>query len=95
MKPLMGLALAYPEQPSLYDLEGVGLQLDQDTHQPVRGGRQRTVLLGRIPPGGARFPIEAPTGHLGLEGSRKGRDQRPKLMHCETGQIEHRCRAPP
>jgi hypothetical protein len=69
----MGLALAHPKPPALQHLEGVGLQRDQDTHQPVRGGRQRTVRVGRLPPGGARLPIAAPEGHLGLEGSLKGR----------------------
>ena len=69
----MGFALAYPEQPSLHDLEGVGLQIDQDEQQPVLGGRQRTVLVGRIPAGRARLPIEAPVGHMALEGSLKGR----------------------
>jgi hypothetical protein len=95
MNPLMGFALAHPEQPSLHHLEGVGLQIDQDTQQPVLGGRQRTVRVGRIPPGGARRPIEAPEGHMGLEGSLKGRDSRRNLVHGETGQIKHLCRAHP
>jgi hypothetical protein len=30
MNPLMGVALAHPEQPSLHDLEGVSLQGDED-----------------------------------------------------------------
>jgi hypothetical protein len=74
MNPLVGFALAYPKQPPLHDLEGVGFQVDQDKQQPVLGGRQRTVRVGRVPPSGARLPIEAPTGHMGLEGSLKGRD---------------------
>ena len=91
----MGFALAYSEQPSLHDLEGGGLQVDQAKHQPVLGGRQRTVRVGGVPPGGARLPIEAPAGHMALEGRLKGRDSRPELVHGETGQIEHRCRAHP
>jgi hypothetical protein len=69
----MGLALAHPKQPSLHHLEGVGRQLDPEKQQPARGGRQRTVRGGRLPPGGARLPLEAPEGHMGWEGSLKGR----------------------
>jgi hypothetical protein len=93
MNPLMGFALAHPEQPPLHDLEGVGFQVDQDKQQPILGGRQWTVLVGRIPPGGARLPIEAPFGHMGLERGLKGRDQALKLIDGETGQIEHLCGA--
>ncbi len=88
MNPLMGFALAHPEQPPLYHLEGVRLQVDQDKQQPIRRGWQRTVLVGRIPPGGACLPIEAPVGHMSLEPGLKGRDQLPKLIDGETGQIQ-------
>ena len=74
MNPLMGFALAHSEQPALHDLEGIGLQIDQDKQQPIRGGRQGTVLVGGLPAGGARLPIEAPVGHMGLERGLKGRD---------------------
>ena len=35
VNPLMGLALAHPEQPPLHDLEGVRLQVDEDKEQPI------------------------------------------------------------
>jgi len=88
MNPLMGLALAHPEQPSLHHLEGIGLQVDQDEQQPILRGRQRTVRVGRVSPGGTRLPIEAPVGHMGLERGLKGQDQPPKFVSGETGQIQ-------
>jgi hypothetical protein len=72
MNPLMGLALAHPEEPPLHDLERVGLQVDQDKQQPIFGGREWTALVGRVPPGGARLPVKAPVGHVGLERGLKG-----------------------
>jgi hypothetical protein len=89
----MRLALAHPKQSTLHDLQGRGLQIDQEKQQPILGGRQRTVLVGRLSAHGAWLPIEAPVGHLRLERGLKGRDERPKLVHRETGQIEHLCRA--
>jgi hypothetical protein len=74
MNPLMGFALAHPEQPPLHHLEGIGLQVDQDTQQPILRGRQRTVLVGRVSTGSARLPVEAPVSHMGLERGLKGRD---------------------
>jgi hypothetical protein len=91
MNPLMGLALAHPEQSPLHHLEGVRFQVHQDKQQPIFWHRQRTVLVGRVPPGGARLPIEAPCGHVGLECSLKGQDQPLKLVDGETGQIQHLC----
>ena len=37
---------------------GVGLQVDQEEKQLICWRRQRTVLIGRVPPGGAWFSIE-------------------------------------
>jgi hypothetical protein len=93
MNPLMGLALAHAEQPSLDDLEWIGLQIDQETQQAILRHRQRTVLVSRIPPGRARLPIEAPVGHVALKRGLKGWDQLPKLGHGETGQIQDLRRA--
>jgi hypothetical protein len=93
MNPLMGFALAHPEQPPLHHLERVGLQVDQEKQQPILRGRQRTVLVGRVAAGGTRLPIEAPVGHMGLERGLKGRDQLPQLVHGETGQIQDLRRA--
>jgi hypothetical protein len=93
MKPLLGVALPHAEQPPLYDLERVGLQGDQDQQQPILWRGQRTVLIGRLPTGGAWSPIEAPVSHMGLERGLKRRHQRLKLLHGETGHIEHLCGA--
>jgi len=89
MNPLMGFALTHPKQPPLHDLERISLQVDQDKQQPILRRGQGAALVGRVPPGGARLPIEAPVGHMRLERGIKGRDQLLKLGHRETGQIEH------
>jgi hypothetical protein len=72
MNPLMSLALAHAEQSSLDNLERIGLQVDEDTQQPILRCRQRTVLVGRVPSGRARLPIEAPVGHVALIRRLKG-----------------------
>jgi hypothetical protein len=88
----MGLALSHPKQSPLHDLEGVRFQVDEDKQQPIFRRRQWTVLIGRIVASGARLPIEAPVGDMGLEGGFKGRDQRLKLLYRQAGQIQHLCR---
>lgn len=93
MNPLMGFTLTHAEQPSLHNLQGIGLQIDQDKEPSILGCRQRTVRVRRIPARDAGLPIETPVGHMGLKGSLKGWDQLPQLVHGETGQIEHLCRA--
>jgi hypothetical protein len=93
MNPLMSLALAHPEQSTVHDLEGIGLQVDQDKEQPVLRHRQWTVLVRRVAPGHTRLPIKAPVGHMGPERRLKGRDSLLKLCQRETGQIQHLCRA--
>jgi hypothetical protein len=93
VNPLMGLALAPAEQPSLDDLERIGLHIDQEKPQPILRRRQRTILVGRVPPGGARLPLEAPVGHVALERRLKAGDQRLKLVHGETGQSQDLRRA--
>ena len=90
---MIGLALVHPEQPPLHHLEGIGFQVGQDKQQPILGRRQRTVLIGGIPAGRARLPIEAPPGHMGLKGGLKRRDQAPKFIQGQTGQIQHLERA--
>ena len=89
----MSLALAHAEQPSLDDLEWIGLHIDQEKQQPILRRRERTVLVGRVPPGRARLPIEAPVGHVALERGLKGWDQLLKFVHGETGQIQDLRRA--
>jgi hypothetical protein len=85
--------LVNSEQPSLHPLEGIGFQVGQDKPQPIFGRRQRSVLIGGIPAGQARLPIEAPLGHMGLKCGLKRRDQAPKLIQGQTGQIQHLKRA--
>jgi hypothetical protein len=89
----MSLTLAHAEQSSLDNLERIGLQVDQDTQQPILRGRQRTVPVGRVLPGHARLPIEAPGGHVALIRGLKGKDQLLKFVHGETSQIQDLCRA--
>jgi hypothetical protein len=84
----MGPALAHAEQPSLDDLERIGLQINQEKQQPILRRRQRTVLVGRVLQSGARLSIGAPMGHVALERGLKGWDQLLKLLHGETGQIQ-------
>jgi hypothetical protein len=93
VNPLIGLALVYPEQPSLYHLEEISFQVGEDTQQPILGRRQRTGLIGGVPAGRARLPIKAPLGHMGLEGGLKRWDQAPELIQGQTGQIQHLKRA--
>jgi hypothetical protein len=85
----MGFALAHAKQSPLHDLERIGLQVDQDTQQPILGRRQWAVLVGGIPTGDARLPVEPPGHHMGLVGGLNGWHQVPKLLQRETGQIEH------
>ena len=85
----MGLALAHPAQLPLHHW-GVRFQVNQGQQQPIFWRRQRTVLVRRVRPGGARLPIEAPFGHVSLECALKGRDQQLKLVNGETYQIQHR-----
>jgi hypothetical protein len=68
----MSFALADAEQPSLDDLERISFQVDEDTQQPSLRRRQRTILVGGVPPGRARLPIEAPVGHVALIRGLKG-----------------------
>jgi len=89
----MSLALAQAEQSSLDDLERRGLQIGQEKQQPILRRRQRTVLVGRVPPGRARLPIEAPVGHVALERGLKRWDQLLKFVHSKTGQIQDLRRA--
>jgi hypothetical protein len=93
MEPLMGLALAHPKEPPLHDLERIRLHIHQDEQEPILRRREGTVLVGRPPTGGAWLPIEAPEGHMSLEGRLKGWDNLLKLVNRETGQIEHLGRA--
>jgi hypothetical protein len=70
-------------------MEGRGLQVDQDTQQPILWHGQRTVLVSRIPTGGARSSVEAPFSHMDLERGLKRRGQLLKLYHGDTGEIGH------
>jgi hypothetical protein len=86
----MRLAWVHPAPPALDNLERVRLEGDSDQPQPILGRGQWTVLVGRLPTGRARLPIETPRGHMGLERALKRREQGPKLLQGETGQLQHR-----
>jgi len=68
----MGLALAHADQPPLHDVERGRFPVDQAQPQPILRRRQRTVLVSRVPAGGARLAIEAPLGHRAMERGLKG-----------------------
>jgi hypothetical protein len=93
VKPWIGLALVHPAPPPRHHLEGRGVQGGQEQPSPIRGRRQRTVLIGGIPAGRARPPLEAPLGPMGLACGRKRREQVPKRIQGQTGQIQHLERA--
>src|SRR5437879_5322137 len=93
MNPLMRFALPHAEQASLDDLERIRLQVDQDKQQPVFGCPQGAVLIDGKSAGGARFPIEAPRRHPGVERGIEGRDQLLKLVEGQTGEIQELCGA--
>jgi hypothetical protein len=85
----MGCALAHATPSPWHDLERIGLQVDQDTPQPILGRRQWAVLVGGVPTGEARLPGEPPCHHMGVVGGLNGGHQLPKLLQRETGQLEH------
>ena len=93
MHPLMGWALAPAAQSSLQDLEGIGLQVDQEPSEPILGCRQRAGVVGGVPTGGAWGSVETPCGHMGLEGGLTRCHQRPKRLQRETGHIQDLRRA--
>jgi hypothetical protein len=89
----MSRALAHAEPPSLADLAWRGLHIDPEKQPPILRRRERTVLVGRVPPGRARLPSEAPGGQVALERGLNGGDQRLKFVHGETGHIQDLRRA--
>ena len=88
MNPLMGFALAHPEQAPLYDLEAVRFQVDQEKEQPIFRRRQGAILIDGKLAGGPGFPIEALLGHMRLKRRLKRRDQLLKLVEGQAGQIQ-------
>jgi len=93
VNPLIGFALAHPEQASLDHWEAVGLQGREQEEQPVFGGRQGTVLVHAKLASGAGLPIEAPRRHVRLEGGLEGRDELLKLGEGQAGEIQELRRA--
>jgi hypothetical protein len=93
VNPLRGLALAHPTPSPVYDLKGVRVQVDEDTQQPIVRCRQRTVLISRVPAGGARLAVETPGGYMRLEGGLNRWNPRLPRLHGETGQIQRLCTA--
>src|SRR5262249_49328216 len=88
MDPLIGLALAHPEQAPVHDLETIRLQVGQDEEQPFFRCRQGTVLIHAKLAGGPEFAIKAPGRHMGLERRLEGRHQLLKLVEGQAGQIQ-------
>src|SRR5690348_7006006 len=88
MDPLVGLALAHAEQPSLDHLNRGGLQVREQEQQPLLRGCQRAGPIDGEPPGGSRFAIEAPCRHMLLECRLEGREQDLKLLQGQAGEIE-------
>ena len=88
MNPLIGLALAHAEKPSLHHLQAVGLQIRQQEEQPIFRRRQRAGLVDGEATGGAWSTIKAPTTHMRLESCLERRDQDLKLLQSEAGEIQ-------
>jgi hypothetical protein len=93
MNPLIRFALPHAEQASLDDLERIRFQVGQNKQQPVFGCPQGAVLIDGKSACDARFPIEAPHRHPGLERCLKGRDQLLKLVESQAGEIQELCGA--
>src|SRR5439155_2469042 len=93
VKPLVGFALAHPEQAPMHDLEGRGFQVNQNEQQPIFRRRERAVLVYRQPAGGPACPIEAPRRHLRQERGLKGWDEGLKRVEGHAGAIQELRRA--
>jgi len=88
VNPLIGLALPHAEQTALHHLERIGFEVGEQKKEPIFRRRQGAVLVhGKLArrPG---FAIEAPRGHMGLEGRLKRRKQDLKLLEREAGEIQ-------
>ena len=88
MDPLIGFALAHPEQAPLHHLEAVCLQVGEQEEQPVFRRREGAVFVDGKLAGGPRFPIEAPRRHPGLERWLEGRDEELKLVERHARHIQ-------
>jgi hypothetical protein len=93
VNPLIGFALAHPEQASLDHLQGVGFDVGQNKKERIFGCRQGAVALDGKLAGRPGFAIEPPYGHMRLEGRLKGWDQLLKLVEGQAGQIQKLCGA--
>jgi hypothetical protein len=80
VNPLVGLALAHPEQTTLDDLETVGLEVSEQEEQALLGRGQRAVFVDAKLACGTGFAIESPSCHMGLKGVLKGLNELPKLV---------------
>jgi hypothetical protein len=88
MEPLIGFTLPQPEQAPVHDLQGVGFQVDQHEEQAIFRGRQGTDLIDGKAARRAKFAIQPPGGHPGVERRLEGRDQAVKLFTGQTAQIQ-------
>ncbi len=88
MDPLIGFALAHPEQAPLHHLETVRLQVGENEQQAIFRRRQGAVLIHAKLAGGPGFAIEAPCRHMGVEGVLEGRHQLLKLVERQAREIQ-------
>ena len=86
--PLSGLALAHPEQAPLHHLETVRLQGGEQEKQTLFRRRQGAMLLHAKLAGSPGCAIEAPGGHIGVEGGLAGWHQRRKRVERHAGEIQ-------
>jgi hypothetical protein len=69
-------------------LEAVGLQVREQEEQAIVWRGQGAVFVHAKLAGGAGFAIEAPRGHMGLEGGLEGWEQLLKFVERQAGQIQ-------
>src|SRR5215211_7496108 len=86
--PLIGLALAHPEQAPLHHLKTVRLQVGENEKQTLFRRRQGAILIHAKLAGSPEFAIEAPCHHMGLEGGLEGWHQLLKLVERQAGEIQ-------
>src|SRR5437660_7790539 len=88
MDPLIGFALAHPEQAPLDHLERISFQVGKNEEQAIFRRRERTVLVHGAPAGRPRFSIEAPCRQMRLERGLERRDQVLTLCKGQARKIQ-------
>ena len=93
--PLLGCALEQAAYAPVPHLECGGFEVPQNKPEPGCGCPQGAVLIDGKSACGARFPIEAPRRHPGVERCLKGWDEDLKLLDSQAGEIQELCGARP